>query len=85
MPLPEPRTAVSKHVANVAAIGRTGLPRHHRPRARADSRRERRYGARHLVQAPDWAPEQAAFLVEVVESALAHTIGNKVEAAHRGN
>ncbi len=31
----------------------------------------------------DWAAEQTAFPGEVVESALAHTIGNKVEAAYR--
>jgi integrase len=31
----------------------------------------------------DWAAEQTAFPSEVVEMALAHTIGNKVEAAYR--
>lgn len=31
----------------------------------------------------DWAAEQTAFPGEVVEAALAHTIGNKVEAAYR--
>lgn len=31
----------------------------------------------------DWAAEQTAFLGEVVEAALAHMIGNKVEAAYR--
>lgn len=31
----------------------------------------------------DWAAEQTAFAGEVVEAALAHTIGNKVEAAYR--
>jgi len=31
----------------------------------------------------DWAAEQTAFPSEVVEAALAHTIGNKVEAAYR--
>lgn len=31
----------------------------------------------------DWAAEQTAYPAEVVEMALAHTIGNKVEAAYR--
>ena len=31
----------------------------------------------------DWAAEQTAYPSEVVEMALAHTIGNKVEAAYR--
>jgi integrase len=31
----------------------------------------------------DWAAEQTAYPNEVVEMALAHTIGNKVEAAYR--
>ena len=31
----------------------------------------------------DWAAEQTSFPGEVVEAALAHTIGNKVEAAYR--
>ncbi len=31
----------------------------------------------------DWAAEQTALSGEVAESALAHTIGNKVEAAYR--
>jgi len=31
----------------------------------------------------DWAAEQTAFPAEVVEMALAHAIGNKVEAAYR--
>jgi integrase len=31
----------------------------------------------------DWAAERTAYPREVVEMALAHTIGNKVEAAYR--
>jgi integrase len=31
----------------------------------------------------DWAAEQTAFPSEVVEMALAHAVGNKVEAAYR--
>jgi hypothetical protein len=31
----------------------------------------------------DWAAERTAFPNEVVEMALAHSIGNKVEAAYR--
>jgi integrase len=31
----------------------------------------------------DWAAEQTAYPSEVVEMSLAHTIGNKVEAAYR--
>ena len=31
----------------------------------------------------DWAAERTAYPSEVVEMALAHTVGNKVEAAYR--
>ena len=43
----------------------------------------RRNCARVSIDFPDWAAETTAYPNELLEIALAHTIGNKAEAAYR--